>query len=212
MGLGDIELGDGGAAEGFEMGSGAETLAHFVSDGTHVGSRSHAGAEAGAVGFDGEDDEFLDLDLNRLQDYLLLFSRQLVGRDAVDFLGRERRRDLLDEALECGSELLDGREGEGDWAGLAGRGAIGVVGVGGEAEADHAFVGFFGSGVELSKTGETADDERKHAGGERIESTEMADGTLAQDVAHAVDHIVGGPAGGLIDDDDAIHVRDLVIW
>jgi len=30
VGLGDIEFGDGGAAEGFEMGSAAEALAHFV--------------------------------------------------------------------------------------------------------------------------------------------------------------------------------------
>ena len=50
--LADIELGDGGAAEGFEMGSAAEELAHFVGDGAHVSPRGDAGAEAGAIAFD----------------------------------------------------------------------------------------------------------------------------------------------------------------
>jgi hypothetical protein len=37
----------------------------------------------------------------------------------------------------------------------------------------------------------------------------MADGALAEDAAHAIDHIVRGPSGGLVDDDDAIHEE---IW
>jgi hypothetical protein len=96
VGLGDFEFGYGGAAQRFEMGSRAEKLAHFVGYGTHVSSRGHAGAELGAVALDGEDDEFLNLDLHRLQDNLFVFSGQFVGRDAVDFLGRVRWRDLLD--------------------------------------------------------------------------------------------------------------------
>ena len=116
--------------------------------GTHVGSRGYAGAEAGAVGFDGEDVEFLDLDLDWLQDYLFLFSCQFVGRDAVDFFGGEWRRDLLDYAEKSGGELLEliqawrvDRRMQRSPNGLA----IGVVGVGGEAEADYAFVGFLGA-------------------------------------------------------------------
>ena len=38
VGLGDIEFGYRGAAESFEMCSGAQKLAHFVGYGTHVGS------------------------------------------------------------------------------------------------------------------------------------------------------------------------------
>ena len=95
VGLGDVEFGDGGAAQGFEVGSAAEALAHFVSDGAHVGSRGYAGAEVGAVGLDGGDVEFFDLDLNRLQDDFFFLSRQFVGGDAVDFLGGEWWRDLL---------------------------------------------------------------------------------------------------------------------
>ena len=50
--LGEVEFGYGGAAEGFEMGPGAEALAHFVGDGAHVGSGGDAGAEVGAVAVD----------------------------------------------------------------------------------------------------------------------------------------------------------------
>jgi hypothetical protein len=67
-----------------------------VGYGTHVGSRGYAGAELGAVALDGEDDEFLNLDLHRLQDYLFVFSGQFVGGDTLDFLGRKGWRDLLD--------------------------------------------------------------------------------------------------------------------
>lgn len=74
VGLGYIEFGYGGAAQEFQMGSGALKLAHFVGYGTHVGSRGYAGAERGSVALDCCDNEFLDLDLHRLQDYLFLFS------------------------------------------------------------------------------------------------------------------------------------------
>src|ERR1022692_2001316 len=107
VGLGDFKFSYGGAAQRFQMRAAAETLAHLVGDGTHVGSGGHTGAESGAVALDCGDDEFLDLDLNRLQDYLLLFARQFVGGDAVDFLGRERGRDLLDQADEFGGKLLN---------------------------------------------------------------------------------------------------------
>ena len=93
VGLRDVELGYGGAAKGFEMSSAAQALAHFVGYGTHVGAAGYAGAEAGAVGFDRKNFEFFDLDLHRFESYFLLFSGKLIGGNALDFLGREWRRD-----------------------------------------------------------------------------------------------------------------------
>jgi len=107
VGLGDVEFGDGGAAERFEMGSAGEALAHFMGDGAHVGSGGDAGAEVGAVGVDCGDDEFFDFDFDGLEDDLLLSARQFVGGDALDFLGGEWWRDLLDEAVELGGESLE---------------------------------------------------------------------------------------------------------
>jgi len=88
------------------MGPAAEALAHFVGDGAHVGSRGYACAKAGAAAFDREDEEFFDFDLHCFQHYLLLFSCQLVGGDALNFFGGERWRDLLDNAEKFGAERL----------------------------------------------------------------------------------------------------------
>ena len=88
---------------------------------------------------------------------------------------------------------------------LGGGIAFGVVGVGGEAEADRAFVGFFRGSVELRETREIAGDERKDAGGHGIEGAEVADGTFAENAAGAVDHVVRGKSGGLVDDEDGVH-------
>src|SRR5271155_406623 len=109
-------------------------LAHFVRYRTHVGSRSHAGLERGSVAFDSEDGEFPDLHLYRLQDNLFLFSGQLVSGHTVNFLGGKRRWNLLDEAEESGCEFLDLLQTGVDWADLTHRIAIGIVGIGGEAE------------------------------------------------------------------------------
>ena len=96
VGVGEVELGNGGAAKRFEMGSGTKALAHFVGDGAHVGSRGYTGAEVGAAGIDFGDDEFFNLDFHGLQNNFFLLSRQFVGGDAVDFLGGKWWRDLLD--------------------------------------------------------------------------------------------------------------------
>ncbi len=112
VGLGDVEFGDGGAAEGCEVGSAAEALAHFVGDRAHVGSGGDAGAEVGAVVLDGGDGKFFYFDLNRLQHDFFLFAGEFVGGDAVDFFRGERWRGLLDCAVEFGGEGLQTVESE----------------------------------------------------------------------------------------------------
>src|SRR5882724_5846042 len=96
-------------------------------------------------------------------------------------------------------------QAESDGPNLADGFAIGVISVGGEAKADYAFVGFSRRGVKLRQARERSCDEGEDARGQGIERAEMADGLLLQNAAHAVDHIVRGPTGGLVDDDDAIH-------
>jgi len=45
----------------------------------------------------------------------------------------------------------------------------------------------------------------RNAGGEGVECAEMADGALLQNARMRLTTVVGGPSGGLVDDDDAIH-------
>ena len=87
----------------------------------------------------------------------------------------------------------------------AGRFAVGIVGVGGKTEADRALVGLFGRGIELCQAGQIANDQRQDSGGQRVESAEMAHRALLQDAADAIDHVVRGQSGGLVDDEDGVH-------
>ena len=78
--------------------------------------------------------------------------------------------------------------------------ALGVVGVGGEAEANHAFVSLLGMDVELRQAREVAEDNRQNSGGRGVEGSEMADRALPENSAHAIDHVVRSQAGRFIDD------------
>ena len=83
--------------------------------------------------------------------------------------------------------------------------ALGVVGVSGEAEANHAFVRLLGMNIELRQAREVAENNRKNSGGRGIEGSEMADRALPENSPHAIDHVVRGQPGRFIDDYDTIH-------
>ncbi len=192
VGIGEGEFGDFGAAQGTKMGAATQTLSHVVRYGAQVRPGGDAGAKASAVPFHFQDLKFLDLDLHRLEGHFFLLAGQLVGWNPVNLLGGKWGRSLANHSAELGGESLDFIGLETNVLGCADRFALGVVGIGGEAEADRAFVGFLGFGVELSETSKVADDQGQDAGCHGIERTEMADGALAEDAAGAVDHIMGG--------------------
>jgi hypothetical protein len=60
-----------------------------VSDGSHVRTGADAGAELSATGIEGQNLEFFDLDLDRLEPDFLLFAGELVGGNSFDFLRGE---------------------------------------------------------------------------------------------------------------------------
>src|SRR5579864_2662988 len=158
-----------------------------------------------AGGVDGENLEFLDLDLHRLEYYFLVLSGELVGGHALDFLRGKWRWKLLDDSTELSGYGFKFIFLQSDILRRAGGLAFGVVGVGGKTKADGAFIGLLRCGVELGEAGEAANDQRKDAGGHGIESAEMADGTLIQDAADTVDDVVRSESGGLVDDENSVH-------
>jgi len=124
--------------------------------------------------------EFLDFNRNWVEDDLLLFSGQLVGGNSVYLFRGEWRGHLLENAKEFRGQFLELREGKLNVARFIQRFAIGIISIGSKAETDYAFVGFFRGDVKLGEARERSGDEGKHAGGEGVESAEMADGALAR--------------------------------
>jgi len=121
-----------------------------------------------------------------------------VGGDAADFFGGEDGRGLQHFAVEGYCQRAEFGERLGEWLGVGGGRALGVEGVGGEAEADRSFVGFVGGGEELREPGVFAQKQREYAGCHGVERTEVADGALAGGAADNVDDIVGGHARSFI--------------
>ena len=149
--------------------------------------------------------EFLDLHLHRFQDDFLVFAGQLVGRHAFDFLCRKGWGNLLNQAAELRSHKLELFFVQRNSLRGAGGIAFGIVGVGGEPETDRALVTFFGMQIELSQPRKIANYEWQYASGHGIERTEVSNRALAENTPDAADHVMRGQAGGLIDNDDAIH-------
>ena len=58
---------------------------------------------------------------------------------------------------------------------------------------------FFKRAEVARKAGVIAGNERKQAGGHRIERTEMPDGFFARDAAHAGNNVMGGHASRFVD-------------
>ena len=116
---------------------------------------------------------------------------------------------MLDQAAKLYRQNLHFARIESDTLGRAARFPFCIVGIGSESEADHAFITFFRRAVKLGETRMVADHDGQDSGGQRIERAQMPDRALAQNAAHAIDHIMRGQSGGLIDDENTVHGR---IW
>ena len=188
------ELGNSGAAQRLQMSAASHRLAHVMGDGSHVGAGTYASPELDAVGVDGKNFKFFDLNLHGLQPDLFLFAREFVGWDALDFLRGERRGRLRDRSSELPCECIEHFPAQLDDGWRAGRFTFGVIGIGGETEPDGAFVRLLRAEIELRQTGETAYYQRKDTCGHRVERSKMSHGSLAEDAAGPMDDIVRGQA------------------
>src|SRR6266566_7763288 len=131
------------------MSAAAELLTHFVGHRPYVCARGDARSEGGLIGGGRQNLKFFDFYSYRFERDLLLLAGEFVGGHSGNFFGGKWWRHLLDGALKQGSQdahfieiyvhVLQRRRGL----------AIGIVGIGGEAEANHAFVSLLRMDVEL---------------------------------------------------------------
>src|SRR5260370_937137 len=88
---------------------------------------------------------------------------------------------------------------------------FGVVGVGSEAEANGAGIGFFRGREVLSQAREFSQQKRQDACGHGIECAEVADRFFAGDFTKAVYHIVTGDTAWFIDYEQPVHSTNLAV-
>ena len=128
-----------------------------------------ATAKGHAIDFYMQDLKFFDFNFDRLQHHFLFLARKFVRGHALNLFGRERRRHLLNHSPELSSHVSHSLWLEAYRLNLCGGFAFGVVGVGGESEADRAFVGLLRRRIKLRQTSQAPGDQRQDTGGKRIE-------------------------------------------
>jgi hypothetical protein len=208
-GLLDRERPDGSAPQVAQVGTAAEEVPEVGGEGADVRAtgardvdRQHARVGCGS------DVEALDRDRAGRPLDLDARTGELVEPAPVNVDRRDHRRHLFDVAEEVGGDdppgLLDGHAGHvvrGD------DGAIGVEGVGLDAEHDLARVALVTVADEAHQPGHRADADDEHTGGARVERPGVADAALAEAPAQHADDVVAGDAGRFVDDGQPVDGR-----
>ena len=138
------------------------------------------------------------------QDHVLPGPDPGVGPPAVDLDRAHGGRHLLDAAGQRGNCRLD--DGCGQRRHVVRRGdlALGVVGEGGLPEPDRRGVGLVAADQERQELGGPVDPEHEHPGSHRVQGAGVAHATGAAQPAHLGHHVVAGPAGRLVHDEQPV--------
>src|SRR5256884_7548000 len=102
MSFREIKLAQGGSPKRCKVSATAQLLAHFVSDGAHVGSRGNTSAEGSTVAVHCKNFKFFDFHLHRRERGFLVLAGEFGRWDAVNFLGGKRRGHLRGAGLKTG--------------------------------------------------------------------------------------------------------------
>src|ERR1035437_8511020 len=165
--------------------------------------------------------------LDRLACYFDPFASRFIEPFAADLLCRIHRRRLVDLSLKIQQDLCDVADGQrlGAWdLGLGtyvfglrtyvfglgtwdlGLGVPGPLpGVRFNPKSYHRLVFFRVLVDKLRQPRGLPDQNNQYASRKWIERTRVANSFRFQDPAHAGDNVMGGDAGGFIDDENAIH-------
>ena len=197
------------AAELDEMRAAAEVLPDVMAIGADVKALAALDAKFNQRKRDVVDDVGVDVDEARLALDGLAGAGEFVERDAALLEGRDHRRDLIKVTgvfLEGGLELLAGEVGHGLFLECL---AVGVLGIGDDAELHGRGVFLVLGHEQVLDFGCLADDEHEEAGGERIERAAMADLLEMKAIAHVIHDVVGGATGGLVDEENSVCFHNL---
>lgn len=207
-GLGEFKISRAGAGEGGHMAATAENLTEIVAIRAHIESLGAVDPESDNGQSDLENLVFVDPDLASGTVDGFSFPGQFVEGHPVFFNGGNHGRNLVEFAGEFGkgsvnSRTIQGGNGFGfeDFSG-------GILGVGGFAEFQSAFVLFVLSHQQVLHPGGFADDEHEEAGGDRVEGAAVTNFPLVEAATHKVNNVVGSAAGGFVDQEETVQLRD----
>jgi len=199
-GLGKLEVSRAGADERGHMAPAAQHLAEVVAVGADIKSLGAMDPKTDDGERDFQDFVFIDAHLAGGAFNGFSFPGQLVKRNAVLLDGRDHGRNLVEFPGEFGKGGFDGtafqgRDGPGfeDFSG-------GVLGIGGFPELEGALVLLVLGHEQILDAGGLADHEHEEAGGDGIERAAVANLALLKASTDKVDNIMGGFAGGLVDE------------
>jgi len=199
-GLGELEVSRTGADEGGHMAPAAQHLAEIVAVGTDIESLGAMDPKTDDGEGDFQNFVFIDAHLAGGTFNGFSFPGQLVERNTVLLDGRDHGRNLVEFPGEFGKGGFDGAAFEGgDGPGLKDF-AGGVLGIGGFAELEGALVLLVLGHEQILNAGGLADHEHEEAGGDGIERAAVANLALLKASTDEVDNIMGGLAGGLVDE------------
>jgi len=183
----------------------AKLLTHFVGERADVGAGRAFNNETGYVARDLREAVFEEFDFHLLELDGLIFAGEFVGGASVNFFGGESRRHLLEDANAIAGKFFEKGTIERRRRRVRTlRLSLGVVGVSCETETKASGVAFAAAGIKLDEAGSFTKQENKYAGGERIESAEMANLAEAGEMSDGVDNVVGSLALGLVNDESAV--------
>ena len=148
--------------------------------------------------------ERMDLDLARLHLDRLAAPRLGVQRLAAALQRGVDRRALLDPAGEPGQRGIDRIHGQRRHRAFAQRLALGVVGIGDDAEPGHGLVGLARAQQPAGDLGGFAEADRQQAGGQGVQAAGMAALLGAEQVAHALQRLVRRQPLRLVQQQDAV--------
>src|SRR5205807_4756931 len=166
---------DGCAHDLGEMGGASKLLAHFVGKRTNVGAGGTLHRETRHGSVNTEKAKLENFNVDRFQLHWLLLTGQLMRGTAVDFFGGKRGWRLLEFAREASYKPLENvfvqvRIGVGaEW------GAVRVVGIRGEPEAEGAFITLAAASIKLCEARGAAQEQNQNSSGQRIERSQVAD-------------------------------------
>jgi len=211
-GFGEFEVSRAGSSQGGHMSPATQQLAEVVAVGANIESLRAVNPKTNNRERDFQDFVFVDADLAGWSVDGLAFPGQFVEGNPVFFDGGDHWRNLVELAgklreggFDRGSVQGGHRFGLEDFAGC-------VLGVGGLTQLEGALVFLVLGHEEVLDAGGLADDEHEKSRGDGVEGAAMADLALVEPAANKIDDIVGGLSGRLVDEQQAIKLRDHGKW